>query len=69
MPRPQTVRDAMRKTCTLLTRVWDIDFPHVYEAEAMRMRAEMDEIAVAQQAAEDDDAGINSPFGALDAAE
>ena len=26
------------------------------------MRAEMDEIAVAQRAAEDDDAGINSPF-------
>ena len=62
--------DAMRKTWHLEHARSGTSFTYVtMTLEAMRMRAEMDEIAVAQRAAEDDDAGINSPFGALDAAE
>ena len=62
--------DEMRKTWQLENARPGTSFTYVtVTLEATRMRAEMDAITVAQRAAEDDDAGMNSPLGALGAAE
>lgn len=62
--------DEMRKTWHMEHARSGTSFTYVtMTLEATRMRAEMDAIAVAQRAAEDDDAGMNSPFGALGAAD